>query len=239
MVRAVMGDGGVFETVDRRLEAWVKAVFDGEAVEVGFAPPGPGTSARLIGLHLFEAIPSPPLGTPRRPPLQAALRYLVTAWAATPAEEHRLLGELMFAALADPEMEVEKDALPPQAWTALQVAMRPSFVLRATARRERPEAPVKRVQHPLAFRTTALAVLRGRVLGPRDTPLMGARVEIPGRETAATTDADGAFALAGVPRTPPVRRLKVSAKGLDMTVDVEKAAAAGAPLVIRMNGLEA
>lgn len=234
-----MGDGSVFETVDRRLEAWVKAVFDGQAVEVALAPPGPGKSARGIGLHLFEAVPTPPLGTPRRPPLQAALRYLVTAWAGSTAEEHRLLGELMFAALDDPAMEVEKDALPPAAWTAMQAALRPSFVLRALARRERPEPPAKRVQHPLTFRTTALAVLRGRVLGPREIPVMGARVEIPGRERFAVTDADGAFALPGVPRTPPVRRLKVSAKGLDMTFDVDKAAAAGAPLVIRMNGLEA
>ncbi|HYF00766.1 MAG TPA: hypothetical protein VEJ18_17730, partial [Planctomycetota bacterium] len=193
----------MFETVDRRLEAWVKKVFDGRAVEVAFAPPGPGKSARGIGLHLFEAIPTPPLSTPRRPPLQATLRYLVTAWAATPAEEHVLLGELLFAALDEAGVDVETEALAPSVWTALQVPLRPSFVLRATARRERPEPPVRRVQHPLTFRTTALAVLRGRILGPRDIPLMGARVAIPGRDRVAVTDADGAFALDGVPRTPP------------------------------------
>jgi hypothetical protein len=228
----------VFETVDRRLEAWTKEVFDGETVEIAFARPGPGKSSRGIGLHLLEAIPTPPLSTPRRPPLQATLRYLVTSWADSPQEEHRLLGELLFAALDWKDVDVETEPLAPAAWTALQAPLRPSFVLRATARRERPEPPVKRVQHPLTFKTTAMASLQGRVVGPKEMPIMGAQVEVPWLGRSATTDADGAFVLSGVPRTPAVKRLQVRAKGLEMTVDVEKAAAAGEPILIRMKGLE-
>lgn len=228
----------MFETVDRRLEAMVKEALGGEAVEVSFARPGPGTSARGIGLHLMEAVPTPPLSTPRRPPLQATLRYLVTAWAEKPQDEHRLLGELLFAALDWKDVEVETEPPPPAAWSALQAPLRPSFVIRAIARRERPEPPLKRVRHPLTFRTTALGSLRGFVLGPEDLPIMGAQVEVPWLGRTATTDADGAFVISGVPRQPPVKRLQVKAKGLEMTVDLTKAAADGEPLRIRMNGLE-
>ena len=228
----------MFETVDRRLEEQVKEVFGREAVEVSFGRPGPGKSARSIGLLLMEAVPTPPLSTPRRPPLQATLRYLVTAWADRPQEEHRLLGELLFAALDWKDVEVETEPPTAAAWSALQAPLRPSFVLRVVARRERPEPAVKRVRHPLTFRTTALASLRGLVLGPDDVPIMGAEVEVPWLGRRATTDADGAFVISGVPRNPGVKRLQVKAKGLEMTVDVTKAAADGEPLRIRVNGLE-
>lgn len=208
----------MFETVDRRLEAKVKELFDD--VEVFFGPPGPGKAARGIGLHLMEAAPTPPLSTTRRPPLQATLRYLVTAWAATPQEAHRLLGETFFAALEWPDVEVE--------------AAPPAFALRVLLRRERPEPPETRVRHPLVFKTTPMGSLSGVVVGPGDEPVMGARVEVPWLEKGATTDAEGRFAIGGLPSAPRVKRLRVRAKGLEMSVDVP----AGGPLKIRMNGLE-
>jgi hypothetical protein len=214
----------VFETADRRLEAKVKELFDGEAVEVSFGPPGPGKTARGVGLHLIEAAPAPALSTSRRPPLQATLRYQVSAWADTPLEAHRLLGETFFAALEWPDVEVE--------------GAPPTFALRVLLRRERPEPPVKRVRHPLTFRPTPMGSLSGVVVGPGDLPLSGARVEVPWLEKGATTGADGRFVIDGVPSSPPVKRLKVSAKGLEMTVDLPKPAAGGEPLKIRMNGLE-
>jgi hypothetical protein len=222
----------VFETVDRSLEAKVKELFDGEAVEVFFGPPGPGKAARGIGLHLMEAIPTPPLSTLRRPPLQATLRYRVTAWAGSPGEAHRLLGETFFAAMEWPDVMLDA---PPPVWGPSPA---PSFALSVLLRRERPEPPMKRVRHPLTFQVTAVASLSGRVLGPEDMPIMGARVEEPRLGRTSTTDADGAFVISGVPRNPPVKRLRVRAKGLDQMVDVEKAAAGGEPLLIRLNGLE-
>lgn len=225
--------------VDERLEAWVSGALGKEKTNLDFAlPPAESSGKRGVFVHLMEIVPTPVLRTPKRPPLQLTLRYLVTASAEKPAEAHRLLGDLAFAAMDNPEFEVEVEPLAPAVWTALGVPMRPAFVLRLPLRKDRPEAPVPRVRQPLVIRNAPMRPYAGRVVGPGDLPIAAARVESADLGQVVETDPQGRFRFPGVPVGMPMRRLRVSAKGLMLDVDVAAAAKKNEPLVIRMDALE-
>lgn len=226
----------MIDRVDERLEKWAAAALGKEKVEVTFA--FPPAVKRGVGLHLLEVLPAPPLRTPKRPPLQLTLRYLVTASAENPADAHRILGELAFAALENPDFDVEIEPLPPAVWTALGVPLRPAFVLRVPLRRERPEPPVRRVRMPLVIRNAPMRPFTGLVVGPGGIPIVGARVEAPSLGQAAETDVRGRFRFPGVPVGMDLRALRVFAKGLEVDVKLDRPAPADAPLVIRMDALE-
>jgi len=229
----------VIDRVDERLEAWASAALEKEKVAVTFAPlSGAAPGKRGLGFHLLEVLPTPTPRTPKRPPLQLTLRYLVTADADTPREAHRLLGTLAFAALENPEFEVEVEPLAPAAWTAIGAAMRPAIVLRIPLRKDRPEPPVHRVRMPLVLRNAPMRPWAGLVVGPGDLPIVGARVESPDLGQAVETDLRGRFRFPGVPVGMPMKRLRVSAKGLVLDVNLERPAAKDAPVLIRMDALE-
>ena len=118
----------MIDLVDRRLSDWIKNILDD--VEVFLTAPGVSETGRGIGLYLLELVHTPAARTAQAPPLQVTLRYLVTARADTPEEAHRLLGNLVFAALENAELEVEQEAAAPALWAALGVPPRPSFMLR-------------------------------------------------------------------------------------------------------------
>ncbi|MCU0518329.1 MAG: DUF4255 domain-containing protein, partial [Oscillatoria sp. Prado101] len=84
----------------------------------------------------------PPLRGSQRTPLQAAARYLVTTWAGTPEDAHRLLGDLLFAAMDSAAFQAELNPLPAAAWTAFGLPPQPSFVLRVPLQIARPQPPV-------------------------------------------------------------------------------------------------
>jgi len=94
--------------------------------------PGVRPTGRGVGLYLLELIQSPPPSTSRRPPLQLALRYLVTAWSDKPEDAHQMLVDLMFAAMENSDFQVEQEPVPLTLWTALTVPPRPSFVFART-----------------------------------------------------------------------------------------------------------
>src|SRR5262245_27566205 len=163
----------------------------------------PGTG---VGLYLLGMESRPPLrGTEGPPPLQVGLRYLVTTWSDNPEQAHRLLGQLVLAALADADLEVDLEPLPAAFWAAFQVPPQPAFVLLAVLRQERPAPAVKLVRQ-LRLDSSGLAQLAGTVVGPEDVPLAAASVELPALNLAAVTDWRGRFAVAAVPRGPPGKR---------------------------------
>jgi hypothetical protein len=59
-----------------------------------------------------------------RPPLGISLRYLVTTWCENVKEAHRLLGDLMLAALEETKFEVEAIPAPVELWRAFGIAPR-------------------------------------------------------------------------------------------------------------------
>jgi len=137
----------MIDTVDQRLQQWVHSIHD--QIEVHFTAPKSGEDIKGIGLYLMEIVILPPPSSTKLPPLQVALRYLVTSWSDRAEDAHRLLGDLIFAAMENPEFEVEMQPVPIDVWTAFGVPPRPSFVLRVPLQRERskPEAkPVRAIR---------------------------------------------------------------------------------------------
>jgi hypothetical protein len=176
----------MIDEVDRRLKAWAGTVL-GE-VAVCFDAPGKPVAERSVGLYLLELAPlSPPRGA-KAAPLQFGLRYLVTTACKDSAGAHRDLGELAFAALANPEFEVDFEPLPAAAWAAFGVAPRPAFSIRVPVRKARAEHAVQLVRQPLVLAQSPIVGVRGAVLGPGDVPLSGARVELAALGQSTHTD---------------------------------------------------
>jgi hypothetical protein len=171
-------------------------------------------------------------------PFKIKLCYLVTAWAESPAEMHRLVGTLMFSAMENSEWEVVSSASLPRLWSDLQLPMRPAFGLWAPVTRERPVRRAPLVKSDLVLKQSAIRMLRGQLLGPRQVPIMGATIEVPSLGLATTTDRQGRFHFAAMPAEPPVRVIRVNAKGRAVTKTIERSLAPDEPLVIQLNESE-
>jgi hypothetical protein len=215
--------GGVHEGAGRSpglddaaasLQAWASGVLPGVTVTLG--PPAREASQDQVSLHLVRIEGHPPPRGPRRPPLQVDLHFLVSAASPRHESELRMVGELLFAALARDDLEVELGPVAEAVWQALGTAPRAAFVLRTPFRRELPEPRAPRVRGPLVADLVAGVPLWGQVLGPGGIPLAGAAVEVPALELFTSADAHGRFQFANVPATPPPR-LVVRAKGLVQT----------------------
>jgi hypothetical protein len=234
--RGLSSVSALIAETDDRLAGWVQTTVG--AVEVWLGAPRPEAGGSGVSLYLMELVPAPAPQGGRRPPLQFSARYLVTTWAADAHEAHRLLEELLFAAMDATDLEVDLEPLPGAAWAAFGVAPRPSFLVRVPMRRERPERPVKLVRVPPVVETVPVAALQGVVVGPADVPLAGARVELPALGLATRTDPDGRFRFGSVPAEGPPLLLKVSARGRETSVRAEGGMSRPEGLVIRMTAME-
>jgi hypothetical protein len=218
------------------LRDWVRTV--DPSAQFTLDPPGGERSGHGVSVYLLEVAPRPPARGAIRPPLQLWLRYLVTTWADDPADAHRLLLDLAFAAMEQPDIEVLAEPLPAATWTALGAVARPAFVLRASLRRERAEEPAKPVLLPLRIESAPRIVVSGVVLDPRDGALAGATVGVVGLDHTTRTDRRGRFRLEGIPGAPVDTRLRVRAKGVEITVPVPKKPGLASSMVIHLDPLE-
>src|SRR5689334_7300174 len=156
----------MIEQIDAHLSEWVQSVVD--KVDISLAAPKPNQTGRGIGLYLLELNNKPVPRSNTRPPLQIELHYLVTAWANDPEDAHALLGQLVFAAMASTEFEVDLTPLPAATWAAFGVIPQPSFILVMPLRQERPEPDTKLVLKPLVIQASPIISFAGVVLGPGD-----------------------------------------------------------------------
>ncbi|MGC9347454.1 MAG: Pvc16 family protein [Anaerolineae bacterium] len=221
----------MIDQIDRRLKAWMESVVAGPSFSL--APPGDAQAESGVSFFLLELVENAPARTSTPTPLQLSLRYLVTTWAEAPEEAHRLLGELVFAAMETSEFEVELEPVAPAIWAALGAAPRPSFILRVPLRKERPQPPVKRVRAPLMVQVAPVTSLYGVVLGPDDVPVMGAAVHMPALQISTRTDAQGRFAFHTVPAGEEAGELRVRARGREIRVTVKETTSEEAPVVVR------
>ena len=210
----------MFDRVDNQLEEWIKKVQD--KVEVTFTPPDTSLSQTCIFLYLLDVVPNLTGRSQTPTPLQIMLRYLVAPVALDPRASHRILGELLVAALENKEFEIEKEPLPMAAWTAFAMMPRPSFILRVPFRLERAVKLAPPVRHPLVLQPAPFQTLSGEVLGPEDAPIMNARVEIPLINRATLTDYQGRFQFSAVPSEPKIKKLLVRAKGRVFSVETDQ-----------------
>ncbi|NOK37433.1 carboxypeptidase regulatory-like domain-containing protein [Corallococcus exercitus] len=220
----------MIDEVDLRMKAWVGRIATEAPVYLGV--PGRESLDRGVCLYLLELGPAPLTRGGKRGALQFTVCYLVTVGAETPERAHRLLGDLVFAAMSDKELEVDLSPVPAALWAGLRSVPRPAFRLRVQVRKEQPLAEVRCLS--LVGGASAQAPLLGRVVGPGDVPIHGAWVALPELQLSTRTDAQGQFHF---PRLPPVEslgRLEVRAEGEMLAVESEVLATGTAPLIIRM-----
>lgn len=201
----------MIDQIDARLKAWVETVLGG--VSVTFAPPRDTPAESVVHLYLYQAVPVLAAPDARRLPQRVMLHYLVAVRAEDALAAHKLLGDLIFAALENPDFDLNFDPLPPELWLALGTEPQPAFVLKVPLVRELPTPETQLVRQPMVTRITSTTSLQGVVLGGEDFPITGALVELPGYHLTQRTDSHGRFRFATVPADPPVKRVRVTAKG--------------------------
>ena len=214
----------MLDLTDERLSTWIGATVENATVTLALPVDAPAPTGEGVSLYLLSFANCPPPRTNERPPLQILLRYLVTTWATTPQKAHQLLGDLAFAAMGVSEFSIDLDPLPAETWLALKLVPRPAFMLSLPVRQERPKARVEYVRSALSVKTEPMSQLIGRVVGPGDLPIVGARVEITGLQLFNYTDANGQFRFLGLPGMSGKRDIRILAKGrqFDVTVDASK-----------------
>jgi hypothetical protein len=223
----------VIDEVDRRLADWAETVLGQNLVSLALpAPDAPGFG---VSVYLLELVHRPPARSIPQPHLDLTLRYLVTTWGSEPGESHRLLAELLFAAAANPEFEVELGSPPMQMWTALHVPPRPGFVLRVPLRKELPVHRAPLVRRPISIQVAPAGPLTGFCMGPEELPLTGALVELPALNVSTRTDRDGRFVFSSVPRDDARLVVRATAKGKTITVDAGARMAGAEPLLIQFD----
>lgn len=223
----------MIDQADARLSAWTKQVL--EISTITLAPPSNSQEDEGASLYLLDLASAVPPNGAGRPPLQISLRYLVTTWAKNPETAHRWLGMLAFAAMESSDYEVELDPLPYEIWLALGAAPRPAFILKVRIRLERPEPIAPLVREPLNVQSSPITHLDGRVLGPDDFPIAGARVEILSLKQVEHTDTKGWFRFGAIPSGFRPTTLKLSAKGRQVSIALEPVDASDKPLLIRFD----
>jgi len=210
-----MNEGPMIDAMDRELLDWLKATAPKAMVSLT-APPAEAGDKPLVSCYLIALATAPPtrgLASGGPAPQQFALRYLVSVSAAVPEEAHRVLGPLVFAAMDRPGCEVELDMLPADLWLALGVVPRPAFMLRVPLRLARPEPTAGIVLHPIVINESPLRPLAGRVVGPGDVPLAGARLELPSLHLSTRSDHRGHFIFPPIPADPLPQELVITARG--------------------------
>jgi len=227
----------MIERIGQEIKDWISSVITG--VEVALGLPDDGAQSAQIGLYLMDLSQSNCARVGKLSPFKINLRYLVTARSPRAEEAHRLLGELIFAALQKPEkeapeFEVVVEPLPVEAWAALGAPPQPSFFLRAPLRRERPEPEVPMVTEPVVLQPSPMRMLSGTVYESGGMPIMGARVELLTLGIATRTDEWGRFRFAGVPSNGQLKLL-VQAKGQTKEIDYS---IGDEPLEIRLSLME-
>jgi hypothetical protein len=224
----------MIDQADQRLKDWAGSIV--ADAEILLSIPDSAKPWRGISLYLLELTQRAPPRTTRRPPLQLWLRYLVTTWSDRPEDAHRMLSELVFAAMENPDFDVEADVLGGATWSALGMPPRPAFVLGLPLRRERPAATGVLVRQPLVVKPSPLEPLHGVVLGPGDTPLAEARIQIPALRLQARTDGKGRFEFPAVPGDGGAKLLVVRARGREMSVSTSEHHRGGRqPLIVRFD----
>ena len=228
----------MIDQVDEALQKWVKSVTGSAAAISLDAPVSGGT--QTVSLYLLEIIDDPDRHTGDSRPYQPVLRYLVTTNAGEPQQAHRLLSDLLYAAMESSDYEVDLTPVPAHIWTGFSLAPKPAFFLRASLPEKALGKPGKPVfqSEPDLDSGVPIVPLYGLLLGPNDVPLMNARIELPNLFRFVYTDSKGGFVLQGVPAAPKEKTLLIKARKREKTIVVQQTGQPDQPVVIRFNLFE-
>lgn len=223
----------MIDKVDDNLSNWVETILGG--LKPSLAAPTEANGTLVVNLYLLELVDDPLRRNTSRPPLQPALRYLVTSSAEEPKDAHRLLGTLLMAALNNPSYEVELEPVPHNTWSAFKIAPRPSFILRVPLEREWPISTVPLVTEGAATQGAPMLDMHGVLLGPNDVSIANGRIEIPNLYRYTYTDSKGRFQLNGVPASPRVKTLRIMARNRELTVHVAETGTPDQPVSLKFD----
>jgi hypothetical protein len=220
----------VIDEVDEQVSRWVEEVLPGVSVTLDGAAAAANAD---VGLHLFEMADLPPARGEERPPLQVRLGYLVTTSGADVALAHKRLGDLLFAALRNPDWDVRFPGGMAEFWNAAGVPPRAGFILNVPLRQSVETKAAPPVRAPLRVQGVGSRVMEGIVQGPDDIPISDAFIEIPSLGLTTRSDARGRFRFAAVPTAPAKQQLRVRAKAREFpfTVDTSKPS----PVLLRLD----
>lgn len=183
------------DEITRSLRDWIQTV---SKTPVAVRSAADWETSTGIAVRLVSMSPTP---TPRngRRALTIRLDYFVTPTLDDPLAEHRVLGELLFAALSQSDFKImaQDDAV--KLRDDLKIPLLPGLFISADLQRE-PETVVARpVRRPLVIKGDTIRPLEGVVLGPQNIPIMDALVELPALNLSVLTDERGRFRFAGAP----------------------------------------
>jgi hypothetical protein len=186
------------------------------------------TSESRIELALVDLLPVTTAPAAHRPTsLQLLARMLVTAMG---SGADQMLVALAFAALERGSPELERESIDIDRWRTGAAERKPGLVIRTILERPRVLRQPPRVRE-IVTQWSGQRPLLGRVVGPGDTPIAGAHIELDGAGVDTFSDHHGYFRLSAVPVGPPVPTLTVTAKGARQIVRAESGDEA---LVVRL-----
>jgi hypothetical protein len=209
--------------LDDYLQAWVARHCPEAAVS--FDAPGPeAPEGRGVGFRLVEVTPIPPRRGVSQGAFEANMTYWVSTWGSDVHDAHEMLDTLLFAALQDPTFVTRGVSIDTAAWGALNVELRPGFLLSAAIQRDLTQVLAPQVQRPVEVTGVSMTNLAGVVLGvsgAHEVALQNARVAVRGSRRTVATDREGRFVLHGIPPDPPVSELVVQARGRRQHIPIE------------------
>jgi hypothetical protein len=223
----------MLDQLDQQIETWAGHLLGD--VQIMLSPPGEPLAAEVGAGFFLTAVSA---DRTRRnhpdPSLTLVGRYLVTTWAKEIRRAHRVLGELLVAAIEDQHFDVDPEPPGLAVWRAIGISPRPGFFMKARLRVERVTRAVKPVLVPLRVGTVDLRPLRGLVLGQNDVPVANARVAAKGLGHGARTGSDGRFSLGAIPLERSLELL-ITARSQDFKTIVEREALTSEQIVIRLD----
>lgn len=226
----------MIDLIDDFLKDWIGEL--NTRVKVTFDTPNEAEDKLSVNLYLMEIVDDQERRhSTGRPPLQPSLRYLVTTTGDTFKSAHKMLWQVLDAALDRDDFKVEFEPASSQIWTAFKIAPRPSFVLQVPLHRGWPGEQIQ-FARGVEARFSSMITLQGTLVGdPGNLPVPRARVEMPSLNRAVYTDRDGQFSLPNVPSQPASGQweLRIEARGMYQQIKLPVPPTLGAPLTLTFN----
>ncbi len=174
-----------------------------------------------------------------RPPNELLIRYAVVASSPDPVEAEQMLVGLVRSATAFHTIDVLEEPVGPAYWTAW--GLRPKPAIQVEVRSWRDETPpgdaprVRKVEVDLE----PLETVYGRVVGPGNTPVAGAIVDLLSLGRSLNTDSNGCFRFVGLSAGSHLQ-LRVRANGTEVlhSASADEILSSDKPLLIHMADLE-
>jgi hypothetical protein len=220
----------MIDTVSSHMRDWIVSVTNG--VRTDLLPPRPSNDETLVSLHLCDLLRAETQPTPKAQYLKMTAKYLVTVHSDDPIEAHRLLGTILLATSQVPDYEAEIDAVPPAVWQAYGVPPQAGFYIKAPVIAPKTIDPSPRVTQPPEAVVVAMAVLRGRIIGPDGLGIARAKVSIKKLRRSTFADHKGDFVVEGIAAGERPYLLEIAARGIKQS---EEIIVSNTPITIEFN----